>query len=168
MTQRISLIWAMTRNRVIGNAGGLPWRLPDEMAHFKRTTLGHAVIMGRRTYESVGHPLPERHNIVLSRRGFTTADPRVTVAADFDAALAAAGEGECFVIGGAQPYATALPRAHRLIGTFIDAEIDGDTCFPEFDPDAWRVVECTHHSVDERHAYGYDIKVFVPRRSSTR
>ena len=162
MTRRISLIWAMTRNRVIGNAGGLPWDLPDEMAHFKRTTLGHAVIMGRRTYESVGHPLPQRRNIVLSRRGLATVDPGVTVAADFDAALAAAGEGECFVIGGAQPYAAALPRAHRLIGTFIDAEIEGDTLFPQFDPDDWRLVESTHHPADERHAYGYDIRVFVP------
>lgn len=163
MTRRISLIWAMTRNRVIGNAGGLPWDLPDEMAHFKRTTLGHAVIMGRRTYESVGHPLPERHNIVLSRRGFATADPRVTVVSDLDAALDAVGDGECFVIGGASPYAVALPRAHRLIGTFIDAEINGDTYFPEFDLSPWRVVESTHHPIDDHHAYAYDIRIFVRR-----
>ena len=163
MTRRISLIWAMTRNRVIGNAGGLPWDLPDEMAHFKRTTLGHAVVMGRRTYESVGHPLPERHNIVLSRRGLATADPRVTVVSDLDAALDAVGDGECFVIGGASPYALALPRADRLIGTFIDAEIEGDTYFPEIDLGAWRVVESSHHPIDDRHAHAYDIRVFVPR-----
>jgi len=163
MSQRVSLIWAMTRNRVIGDAGGLPWDLPDEMAHFRRTTLGHPVIMGRLTFESVGHPLPGRRSIVLSRRGFVPppGGRDVTVARNLDEALAAAGDGDCYVIGGTGPFRAALPRAHRLIGTYIDAEIEGDTLFPEFDVDGWRLVDSTHHPADERHAYAFDIRTFV-------
>ena len=161
MTQCISLIWAMARNRVIGNAGRLPWDLPDEMAHFKRSTFDRPVIMGRRTFQTMGRPLPGRHNIVPSRSGIEAYG--ATVTSTLDGALAAAGDGECFVIGGAEPYAEALPRAHRLIATFIDAEIDGDTRFPEFDLGAWRLVERTRHPADERHAYPFDIETFVRR-----
>ena len=159
MSQRISLIWAMTRNRVIGNGGTLPWDLPDEMAHFTRTTVGHPVIMGRRTFQSRGSPLPGRHNIVLSRRGFAASG--ATVVRDLDEALAAAGDGDCFVIGGVSPCVEALPRAHRLIATFIDAQIDGDTVFPELDFAPWRKIECLHHPVDGRHAHAFDITTFV-------
>ncbi|MCE2459526.1 MAG: dihydrofolate reductase [Pseudomonadales bacterium] len=159
MSQRISLIWAMTRNRVIGNGGTLPWDLPDEMAHFTRTTVGHPVIMGRRTFQSRGSPLPGRHNIVLSRRGFAASG--ATVVRDLDEALAAAGDGDCFVIGGVSPCVEALPRAHRLIATFIDAQIDGDTVFPELDFAPWRKIECVHHPVDGRHAHAFDITTFV-------
>ena len=161
MSQRISLIWAMTRNRVIGNGGSLPWNLPDEMAHFTRTTLGHPVIMGRRTFESRGSPLPGRHNIVLSRRGYSACG--ATVVGDLDEALAAAGKSDCFVIGGVSPCLEALPRAHRLIATFIDAVIEGDTVFPELDFAPWRKIDCVHHPVDERHPYAFDITTFVRR-----
>ena len=161
MGQRISLIWAMTRNRVIGNGGTLPWDLPDEMAHFTRTTMGHPVIMGRRTFQSRGSPLPGRQNIVLSRRGFPARG--VTVVGGLDEALQAAGDGDCFVIGGVSPYAEALPRAHRLIATFIDARIDGDTVFPEMDLKCWRKIDCVHHSADARHAHAFDIVTFVRR-----
>jgi len=149
----------MTRNRVIGNGGTLPWDLPDEMAHFTRTTVGHPVIMGRRTFQSRGSPLPGRHNIVLSRRGFAASG--ATVVRDLDEALAAAGDGDCFVIGGVSPCVEALPRAHRLIATFIDAQIDGDTVFPELDFAPWRKIECVHHPVDGRHAHAFDITTFV-------
>ena len=153
----------MTRNRVIGRGGSLPWDLPDEMAHFKRTTLGQPVIMGRRTFESGAHPLPGRHSIVLSRRGIR-APAGVDVAKDLDEALSLAGQGgkrDCFVIGGTEPFAAALPRAHRLIATVIDAELDGDTAFPDFNPCPWRLVECIHHPADGRHAYAFDIRTFV-------
>lgn len=159
--QRISLIWAMTRNRVIGNAGRLPWDLPDEMAHFTDTTMGHPVIMGRRTFQSRGSPLPGRHNIVLSRRGYSACG--ATVVRDLDDAFAAAGEGDCFVIGGVSPCLAALPRAHRLIATFIDAVIEGDTVFPRFDCAPWRIVERVHHPADDRHRYAFDITTFVRR-----
>ena len=145
---------------MIGDQGSLPWNLPDEMAHFKRTTLGSPVIMGRRTFQSLDRPLPGRHNIVLSRRGLAV-PAGVDVAKDFDAALAAAGAGDCFVIGGAAPYAEALPRAQRLIGTFIHAHIEGDTLFPEFDLARWRLVDCVHHPVDEHHAFAFDVKTYI-------
>ncbi|MYA16241.1 MAG: dihydrofolate reductase [Gammaproteobacteria bacterium] len=161
MPQRLSLIWAMTRNRVIGNAGALPWDLPDEMAHFTRTTLGHPVIMGRRTFQSRDSPLPGRHNIVLSRRAFVAAG--ATTVPDLDAALAAAGEGECFVIGGVAPLIEALPRADRLIVTVIDAEIPGDTVLPELDQGAWHVADCARHEVDERHPFAFTVRTMTRR-----
>ncbi|MDE0420181.1 MAG: dihydrofolate reductase [Gammaproteobacteria bacterium] len=161
MPQRLSLIWAMTRNRVIGNAGALPWDLPDEMAHFTRTTLGHPVIMGRRTFQSRGSPLPGRPNIVLSRRAFVAAG--ATTVPDLDAALTAAGEGDCFVIGGVWPLIEALPRADRLIVTVIDAEIPGDTVLPDLDLEAWRIADCAPHEVDERHPFAFTVITMTRR-----
>ena len=162
MPQRLSLIWAMTRNRVIGNAGALPWDLPDEMAHFTRTTLGHPVIMGRRTFQSRGSPLPGRHNIVLSRRAFAAAG--ATTVPNLDAALTAAGEGDCFVIGGVSPLIEALPRADRLIVTIIDAEIPGDTVLPELDLGAWHEADCVPHDVDYRHPFAFTVKTMARLR----
>jgi dihydrofolate reductase len=135
---RISLIAAVARNGVIGRAGGMPWHLPDELRHFKATTMGHTLVMGRRTFDGVGHPLPGRRTIVLTR------DPDwhkagVEVAHTFAEALALAGPSdEVFVAGGAQVYAEAMPYAHRLVITEVDAEPDGDTYFPDWDRSAWR------------------------------
>jgi dihydrofolate reductase len=165
----LALVWAMTRNRVIGRDNALPWHLPDEMRHFMRTTTGKPVIMGRKQFESMGKPLPKRANIVLSR------DPHfrpsgVVVVRDLDAAIAAAeteaaksGAKEICVIGGAEIYALALPRADRLYFTLIDAEIDGDTVFPEFDEREWREVSRESHAPDARHAYGYTVRVLERR-----
>ena len=161
MTQRVALIWAMTRNRVIGKDGQLAWNLPDELAYFRKTTAGKPVIMGRRTFQSHNRPMPGRLNVVLSRSGF--APPGVTVVEDLEAAIEVAAQDpadECFVIGGTLPYRQALPRADRLYATFIDAELDGDTFFPPFDFAGWRVVKQSHHPVDHRHPYAYDIKVY--------
>lgn len=161
MTQRVALIWAMARNRVIGKDGALAWDLPDELAYFRKTTAGKPVIMGRRTFQSHNRPMPGRLNIVLSRSGFAATGVRV--APDLDAALDAAAEDpadECFVIGGAEPYRQALARADRLYATFIDAELEGDTFFPPFDFAGWRVVEQSRHPVDDRHPHAYDIKVY--------
>ncbi len=165
MSQRISLIWAMSKNRVIGKNGGLPWDLPDELARFRTATKGKPVIMGRRTFESAERPLPGRLNIVLSRRGF--AAKGVVVVADLDAAFAVAGEDaadECFVIGGTELYQLALPLADRLYATFIDADLDGDTFFPPFDFEGWRVIHSIHHPADERHVQAFDIKIYEPAR----
>ncbi len=135
---RISLIAAVARNGVIGRAGGMPWHLPDELRHFKATTMGHTLVMGRRTFDGVGHPLPGRRTIVLTR------DPDwhkagVEVAHTFAEALSLAGPSdEVFVAGGAQVYAEAMPYAHRLVITEVDAEPDGDTYFPDWDRSAWR------------------------------
>ena len=161
MSGRLSLIWAMTRNRVIGDAGGLPWDLPDEMAHFTRTTLGHPVIMGRRTFQSRGSPLPGRRNIVLSRGAFSAAG--VAAVPDLEAALKAAGEGDCFVIGGVSPLVEALPRADRLIVTVIDADIEGDTVLPGLDFGGWRATERIRHDVDDRHPFAFTVKTMVRR-----
>ena len=164
MKQRLSLIFALTKNRVIGSGGALAWDLPDELAYFHRTTAGKPVIMGRKTYQSVNRPMPGRLNVVLSRRGF--AAEGVTVVADLDAALAVAAEDpavEVFVTGGAEPYRAALPRADRLYATFIEAEIPGDTFFPDCDFSAWRPIWRQRHAVDERHPYSYESQVLVRR-----
>lgn len=156
----LSAIWAMTRNRVIGEEGGLPWRLPDDQRFFRRTTLGKPVIMGRRTFEEIGRPLPQRRNIVLSRRGVSASG--IEVVPDFDAALALAAEGEpeeACVIGGAEVYALALPRVQRLYMTLIDTELEGDTWFPEFDLGEFLETGRTAHGADERHAWPFTISV---------
>ena len=135
----ISLIWAQARNRVIGANGAIPWRLPEDMANFKALTMGSTVIMGRATWDSLPErfrPLPGRHNIVLTRQPDWSADG-VEVAASLDHALATAGEA--WVIGGAAVYEAALPHAHRIVLTEIDATYDGDTFAPELD-ESWRRV----------------------------
>ena len=171
MTQRISLIWAMTNNRVIGRDNDLPWRLPDEMRHFMRTTVGKPVIMGRKQWQAMARPLPERTNIVISRdRGFVAEG--ALVADSFEAALALAredctarGVDEIMVIGGAEIYALALPRADRLYVTHIDVELDGDTFFPEFDESGWTQVAREDHPVDERHPYAYSTRLLERRQN---
>jgi dihydrofolate reductase len=160
---RLSLIWAMTENRTIGRDNALPWRLPDEMAHFKRTTIGKPVIMGRMQFEAMGRPLPRRANIVLSRNAqFAPEGARVvrTLEEAIACAQAQAGDAdEIMVIGGAEIYALALPRADRLYCTVIHTQLEGDTHFPEFDPDSWRQVSREEHPADARHAYAYTVTV---------
>jgi dihydrofolate reductase len=136
----LSLVAAIARNRVIGIGGRLPWHLPEDLRRFKRLTMGAPVIMGRRTHESIGRPLPGRRNIVVTRQA-TAHWPGCTVAPSLAAALALAADApEAFVIGGAALYAEALPHANRLYLTLIDAAYDGDTRFPEFEAAAWREV----------------------------
>ncbi len=164
---RLSLIWAMTENRAIGRDNALPWRLPDEMAHFKRTTIGKPVIMGRKQFQAMGKPLPKRANIVLSRNMQFTADG-ATVVRTLDEAIdcarkQAAGADEIMVIGGAEIYALALPRAARLYFTLIHAEIDGDTFFPSFDVAQWQEISREQHLADTRHAYAYTVTVLERR-----
>lgn len=133
----LSLIAAMAKNRVIGRDNALPWRLPEDLRHFKATTLGKPVIMGRKTWESLGRPLPGRRNLVVSRN----ADYRAAggeVFASLAAALAACcDEPECFVIGGAELYRQALPLAQRIHLTEIGEDFAGDASFPELPADAW-------------------------------
>ena len=130
----LGIIAAVAQNGVIGVDGDLPWRLPEDLKHFKRTTSGHPIIMGRKTYESIGRPLPKRHNIVITRNPDFEA-PGCTVVHSLDAALevAWAEDDEVWVIGGAGLYAAALPRATRLELTEVHRSVPGDTFFPEFD-----------------------------------
>jgi dihydrofolate reductase len=143
---RLVLLAALDRNRAIGKDNALPWHLPDDLKRFKRLTLGHPVVMGRRTYESIGRPLPGRSNIVVTRdRGL--AIPGTIVVHSLDEALAAAGAAsEVFVIGGEQIYALALPLADRLELTEIDTAIAGDAWFPEWDRTAFREIARESHT----------------------
>lgn len=143
---RLYLVAALARNGVIGAQGKLPWHLPEDLQHFKRLTLGHPVIMGRRTWESLGRPLPGRENVVISRRpGYAAAG--ASVASSLQAAIAlCAGEPVAFVIGGAEIYAAALPLADGLVMTEIDRDYAGDTRFPEWDRKAWKVSQREAHT----------------------
>jgi dihydrofolate reductase len=167
---RLSLIWAMTRNRVIGRNNALPWHLPDEMRHFVRATRGKPVIMGRRQWESMPRALPKRTNIVLTRQQGYRADGSIVIP-DFESALerarraAEAGSDEIMVIGGAEIYRLALPFADRLYRTIIEAELEGDTFFPEFDESQWQEVACEHHPADADHPFAFSIEV-LERRSA--
>jgi dihydrofolate reductase len=134
-----SLIAAIAAHRVIGDRGKLPWRLPDDMARFRRLTMGHAVLMGRATFDSLKKPLAGRRNIVLTRTSGLVL-PGCEVVQTVEQAIAAAGEGECFVIGGAAIYEQYLPLALRMYLTLIDAEVPGDVLFPVVDWGQWRVI----------------------------
>jgi dihydrofolate reductase len=139
----VTIVAAVARNGVIGVDGGLPWRLPDELQRFKELTLGHVLVMGRRTYESIGHPLPGRTTVVVTRQhDWEAGSEAVIVAHGVSEAIRAATalHDEVFVVGGAQVYADALPLADRLELTLVDAEPDGDTRFPEVDWSLWREV----------------------------
>lgn len=138
----LSLIVAMARNRVIGRDGALPWHEPEDLRHFQRLSAGHALIMGRRTADSLKRPLPRRHNLVVSRQAGLVL-PGFTVYPTFDAALAAAAvlDPEPMVIGGAEIYRLALPRATILYLTEIQRDYVGDTLFPPLDERDWRTSE---------------------------
>lgn len=154
---RLSLIWAMAENGVIGRDGDLPWHLPRDLAHFKRTTRGHAVLMGRRTWESLPFPLPERRNLVVSRQPGFTADG-AEVFPSVEAAIAAIGdESRAFVIGGAEIYRQTLPLADECWVTTVHATVDGDTRF-EFDRAGWTTVEIERFEADERNEYACTIE----------
>ena len=156
-----SAIAAMARNRVIGQGNGLPWRLPGDLKFFKQMTLGKPVVMGRKTFQSIGKPLRDRPNIVVTRDSGFAAEG-VHVVRDIDTALDLAatlaretGAEEVMVIGGAEVYAQALPRIDRLYLTEIDAEIAGDAYFPEIEPRAWREAARTNPVLDEASGLSY-------------
>ncbi len=143
---RIYLVAAVASNGIIGAAGQLPWRLPEDLQHFKHLTMGHPVIMGRRTWESLGRPLPGRENIVVStRRGYEA--PGAAVASSLDAALALCiGEPVAFVIGGTRLFEAALPLASGLVMTEIKRDYAGDAWFPQYDRSRWRESQREAHT----------------------
>lgn len=153
----LTLIAAVADNRVIGHsARGLPWSLPADLAHFKRRTLGHSMVMGRRTWDSIGRPLPGRRSIVVTRSPDWSADGAERVG-DLDAAIAAcAGEAEIFIIGGGEIFDASLPRADRLALTFVHLEADGDVLFPAVDWSQWRETwREAHPAEDGRPAFTF-------------
>ncbi|HYK97116.1 MAG TPA: dihydrofolate reductase [Candidatus Acidoferrales bacterium] len=151
---RIAFVVAIDRNNVIGKDGALPWRLPDDLKHVRELTIGKPLIMGRRTYDSIGRPLPQRTNIVLTRDPAFHADG-VRIARSKEEALALAGDvPEVIVFGGAEIYRMFLPDADRLYVTEVDTAVDGDARF-DFDRDGWSVVESATHAADERHPHAF-------------
>lgn len=164
---RVSIVVAVARSGVIGRGGELPWRLPADLRFFKRVTMGHHLVMGRKTWASIGRPLPGRTMVVLSR------DPGLelagaTVVHDLPEALAlarAAGDTEAFVIGGAEVYARALPLADRLYLTRVHADVEGDVHFPDLDEHQWVEVAREEHAADEHHAHAFALCT-LERRST--
>lgn len=157
----ISLIVAMAENRVIGRDGDLPWRLALDLKRFRERTTGHHVIMGRKTHESIGRPLPGRTNVVLSRNESFAADGCTVVRTldDAFAAAQAAGDPEAFVIGGARVYESALPHAHRVYLTRVAATVEGDAYFPALDESQWREVSREEHGANEQNDHAFALTV---------
>lgn len=159
----VSLVVAVADNGVIGNKGQLPWHLPDELKHFKAVTMGKPIIMGRKTYDSIGRPLPGRLNIVLSRRPDFCAGG-CTTAASLDEALdiaRASGAHEACIIGGAELFAEALPRAEIFYITRVHGDIEGDTFLPELPLEDFQLTESTAHPADARHAFAFTMQQWM-------
>ena len=157
---KISLIVAQSKNNVIGKNNQLPWHLPADLQHFKQITMGKPIIMGRKTFESIGKPLPGRNNIVISRNQQLSI-PGCTVFHSIESALAAMkAEPEVMIIGGADLFLQALPLAHRIYLTVIDAEFEGDTFFPVLDAKVWTLVSEALHLPDEKNRYSYRFLVY--------
>ncbi|WP_337026289.1 type 3 dihydrofolate reductase [Pantoea eucrina] len=159
----ISLIAALAADRIIGMENAMPWHLPADLAWFKRTTLNKPVIMGRLTFESIGRPLPGRLNIVVSSQPGT--HKGVTWVTSPEAAIEAAGDAEeIMVIGGGRIYEQMLPRADRLYLTHIDAEVEGDTQFPDYEPDEWQSTFSEFHDADAQNSHSYCFEILDRRR----
>lgn len=159
----LSLIVAVSENGVIGRGGGLPWRLSADLKRFKQITMGHSIIMGRRTWESIGRPLPGRRTIVVSRQAGYQPNPDVQVAQSLDAAIelaASMGEIEAFVIGGGELYREALAHADRLYLTRIAAQVEGDTTFPDVDWDGWRLTASEDCAADDKNEHACKFQVY--------
>lgn len=154
MSPTLSLIAAMARNRVIGIDNRLPWHLPEDLKHFKALTLGHPIVMGRKTFESIGRPLPGRTSIVISRNPQWQADGCLVAGSIAQGLALAPAADEVFVIGGAELYGQALGLAQRLYLTEIDADFAGDAYFPPIDMAQWQEAERVVHEDDGR-GFGY-------------
>ena len=149
----ISLIVAMAQNGVIGRENSLPWRLPEDLKRFRSFTLGKPILMGRKTFESIGRPLPERTNLVLTRDRRWYAHGVIVVHSVAEALSRAAASEELVAIGGAEIYRLLLPLARRMYLTHVQADVPGDITFPEFDSTQWADVECSSQPADDEHAY---------------
>ncbi|MBE4589920.1 type 3 dihydrofolate reductase [Vibrio navarrensis] len=154
----ISMIAAMAENRIIGKENQMPWHLPADFAWFKSCTMGKPVVMGRKTFESIGRSLPGRKNIVISRDAALSIEG-VSIVNSIEAALTEAGDSEeVMIIGGGSIYAECLPKADRLYLTFIDANVDGDTQFPKWG-EGWHESHREHYSADEKNRFAMDFVI---------
>ncbi len=164
-----SIIVAKAENHIIGQGHQLPWHLPKDMQHFKHTTMGHHVIMGRKTFASIKKPLPGRKLIVITRNPTYRVEGG-TIVHDITAALAVAeqaGETEVFIAGGGAIYRATLALADKIYLTAIKAQLDGDTFFPSINANQWEEVKRIHHPADERHSYAYDFVELVRKAHGT-
>jgi len=161
---KLSLIWAMDRNRLIGNHDALPWKLPADMQWFRNNTMNKPILMGRKTFESIGKPLPKRTNIVLSRQKNLKIKGCIVVQSLHEAKAAAPDADEIMVIGGAEIYALLLPQADQLYITHIDESFEGDAWFPAYDLAPWQRVQHESHQADEKNTYNYRFEIW--QRSS--
>jgi dihydrofolate reductase len=150
----ISIIVAIAKNHAIGKNNQLLWHLPNDLKHFKDVTSGHTVIMGRKTYESVGRPLPKRRNIVITRQDISIEGCEVVPSID-EALERCENEEEVFIVGGAEIYRQAVPLTDRVYLTVIDQDFDGDTFFPELNPEEWTEKERENFEPDEKNKYSY-------------
>lgn len=150
----ISLIAAIGKNGELGKDGKLLWRLPHDLARFKKLTSGHAIIMGRKTFEAIGKPLPDRRSIIVTRNLGYSADGAETAASIKDAVARAGSDAEIFVIGGGEIYQEALPYADRIYLTRVDGAFDADAFFPSLGPE-WKTISSERHETDERHAWPF-------------
>lgn len=144
--RRLAIIAAVARNGVIGSGNRLPWHLPEDLQHFKRLTMGHHLVMGRKTYDSIGRPLPGRTTIILTRQPGYRADGCLTAGSLAEALALCGTDPEVFIVGGAELYAQTLPLADRLYLTLIEADFAGDACFPEIDLAQWRETAREQHT----------------------
>jgi dihydrofolate reductase len=160
---KLTLIAALSTNNVIGRNNQVPWCIPTDLRRFKALTMGHHLIMGRRTYDSVGHPLPGRTNIVITRREDWSAEG-VTVVHSLEDALriaASAGETEAFIAGGAEIYGLSIHRADRMQLTRVHTEVEGDTWFPEFDDvSEWKLIDAEHCDADEKNEFPFSFLTY--------
>ena len=160
MKPHLSLIAAIARNGVIGRGNSLPWRLSADLKRFRALTMGHPIIMGRKTFESLGRPLPGRENIVVTRDpGYAPAGCRVVRSIE-EAISACGGAEQAFVIGGAELYAQTLPLVSTLYITEVDIDAEGDTRFPDFDRMRFIEVSREHHAADETNPVPHDFVVY--------
>lgn len=169
---RVSLIVALSQNHVIGRNNKLPWYLPNDLKYFKQVTMGLSIIMGRKTFESIGKPLPGRTNIVITRNPEWAAEG-VRAVTSLDEALSLAesvaeidGRDEVMVIGGDQIYRLVMPTVDRLYLTQVHAQVDGDAFFPEFDRDAWKEIGREDYESSETNPYDYSFTVLERRARS--
>ena len=160
---RINIVVAMSRNGVIGHNGALPWRLPADLKRFKSVTMGHPIVMGRKTHDSIGRPLPDRRNVVITRDpDYKAAGCDVVVSPEAAMALLNDAE-EVMIIGGGQIYAAFLPLANRIHFTRVHAELEGDVTFPELDENKWALQSSVAHDADVTHRYAFDVLCFERR-----
>jgi len=164
----ISVIVAASENNVIGKDGGLPWHLPLDMKFFRKKTMGHPIIMGRKTFESIGHPLPDRLNVVITRQEKYSVEHAVVVSSLKEALRHCEKKnfGEVFVIGGGEIYKSALPLANNIFLTRVHTEIEGDVFFPDIPEFDWKEVKSKKHKADNDHEYAFTFLTYI--RTSAR